>query len=194
MLRMRCPQCEKEIKADESLAGQRGRCPRCGETVVLPMPEGDPLLSSGNEARKLPEELIDMTAMVDIVFFILIFFMVTSFNSQQAAIDLPIPRATAADAAQANASRSLDDFEEDSDYFIVRIDADGTLWLDGAEVAGAPELARRLREELRKDQAPTRLLLVSEAEAPYGAVVEALDTAREVGLEELRISVVEEDA
>lgn len=194
MLRTRCPECNKEIKADESLAGRRGKCPRCGAAVLLPLPEGDPLLRHGGEARKLPEELIDMTAMVDVVFFILVFFMVTSFNSRQASIDLPIPRATAADAAQAAQGRTLDDFEEDEDYFIVRVDADGSLWLDGAEVAGNPELARRLRVELRRPQAPARLLLVAEAEAPYGAVVEALDTAREVGLEELRISVVEEDA
>lgn len=194
VIRFRCPQCNQEIKADESLAGRKGACPRCGEAVVLPLPDNDPILHHANVARKLPEELIDMTAMVDIVFFILIFFMVTSFNSKQASIDLPIPRATAADAQQDASARSLDDYEEDDDYFIVRVDADGTLWLDGAQVAGNPELARRLRDELRPADAPRRLLLVAEADAPYGAVVEALDTAREVGLDELRISVVEEEA
>lgn len=194
MIRTNCPQCSQEIKADDSLAGRKGRCPRCGQEVTLPWSDNDPLLRpSAGVDRKMPEELIDMTAMVDVVFFILIFFMVTSFSARQAAVDMPRTRVTESARAAANAVSSLEDFEEDDDYFVVRIDADGSIWLDGSEVAGIPDLAHRLREESRSAAAATRLLLVAEGDAPHGTAVEVLDTAREVGLEELRISVVEEE-
>ena len=38
------------------------------------------------------EDLIDMTAMVDIVFFLLIFFLVTSMQSLESVINLPAPQ------------------------------------------------------------------------------------------------------
>ncbi len=37
------------------------------------------------------EDLVDMTAMVDIVFFVLIFFMVTSMQGVFSSISLPAP-------------------------------------------------------------------------------------------------------
>ena len=40
------------------------------------------------------KDLIDMTAMVDIVFFLLIFFLVTSMQSIEAVINLPSPQAS----------------------------------------------------------------------------------------------------
>ena len=39
------------------------------------------------------ENLVDMTAMVDIVFFLLIFFLVTSLQSLESVINLPSPQA-----------------------------------------------------------------------------------------------------
>ena len=51
-----------------------------------------PLVAHGR--RPEHEDLIDMTAMVDIVFFLLIFFLVTSMQSIEAVINLPAPQAS----------------------------------------------------------------------------------------------------
>ena len=43
-------------------------------------------------AKKMAvEDLVDMTAMVDIVFFVLIFFMVTSMEGVYSSINMPSP-------------------------------------------------------------------------------------------------------
>ncbi len=42
--------------------------------------------------KPLYENLVDMTAMVNIVFFVLIFFMVTSMQKTFTAIEMPSPQ------------------------------------------------------------------------------------------------------
>ncbi len=34
----RCEKCHKEIKADESASGKRGKCPFCGQSTYIPAP------------------------------------------------------------------------------------------------------------------------------------------------------------
>jgi DNA-directed RNA polymerase subunit RPC12/RpoP len=99
-----CPYCGKKLSASETSAGREKTCPNCRARVVVPTPEvaaqkeaaGDskrrkatdhPLLLMGR--RPEHKDLIDMTAMVDIVFFLLIFFLVTSMQSIEAVIGIP---------------------------------------------------------------------------------------------------------
>lgn len=35
-MKFKCPKCEKTLKASDSMAGKRGKCPACGQTLVLP--------------------------------------------------------------------------------------------------------------------------------------------------------------
>jgi hypothetical protein len=35
-MRVRCPKCNKALKVDDKMAGKRGRCPGCGEVLVVP--------------------------------------------------------------------------------------------------------------------------------------------------------------
>ena len=65
------------------------------------------------------EDLVDMTAMVDIVFFVLIFFMVTSMEGVYSSIDMPSPDPQ---KVATSGKRSVNDFESDKEYVVVRID------------------------------------------------------------------------
>src|SRR4051812_39131856 len=103
LIRFNCPHCDCRIKAPASRAGRKGRCVRCGQAITVPADTPESAKAAESAHRLLPavtkhaenEEMIDMTAMVDIVFFLLIFFMVTSYNSQQASIEMPAPAPTA---------------------------------------------------------------------------------------------------
>ena len=37
MIRTRCPHCQEPVKAPDSLAGKKGRCPECGGVIPLPI-------------------------------------------------------------------------------------------------------------------------------------------------------------
>src|SRR5438094_3402162 len=78
-----------------------------------------------------PEDLIDMTAMVDIVFFLLIFFMVTSLQALEAVMNLPTPQSA---EGGVSTSRSVADLENDPNYITVRIEDDDSIWVEDTQV------------------------------------------------------------
>ena len=136
------------------------------------------------------EELVDMTAMVDIVFFLLIFFMVTSMAGLSSSIGMPNP---AAQRTTARARQTIADFEQDADYAIVHIDRDNTIWFNGVEIPSGQELRVKLREAKRGANPPRRLLVVGSGEAKNATVVTVLDAGNDVGMEEIRLAVDEKE-
>src|SRR5262245_36281408 len=120
-----CPQCGKRLMAKESMAGQQRTCPKCHASVTVPLPAQTTQPKETKEeevpqqtdhpllimpSRPEHHDLIDMTAMVDIVFFLLIFFLVTSMQSLEAVINLPMPQAPAQTAENV---RQVPDFSND---------------------------------------------------------------------------------
>ena len=210
MITFHCSSCQRELKVDDATAGKRGKCPYCATKLVVPLasqPAKAPVkqeAEAASFASLLPppkaqdhEEWIDMTAMVDIVFFLLIFFLVTSLKPKQAAIEVPVPEARQkAEKGVNSGQKSVADFEKDSDFVIVRIDSDDTIWVDDAMVPSQQELSSRLRAAMHGEAgAPGahRMLVLANSDALYGTAVMVLDTGSEVGMEENRLAVVDEN-
>src|SRR6185295_13365815 len=121
----RCPYCGKKLGASEKSAGKEKTCPNCRARVRVPTPEAalaaktedvSPRTEADHALLLMPRrvqhrDLIDMTAMVDIVFFLLIFFLVTSLQSIEAVINLPAPQAP---ATAANSLQAVPDLTNDS--------------------------------------------------------------------------------
>ena len=210
-LKFKCPQCGKRLQAEVSDAGGQARCSGCGATVEIPRwqgqrppppPESASAKNGGGNAPKKPhlhppiipptpkhdEDLIDMTAMVDIVFFLLIFFLVTSIQSLEAVMDLPSPQAQAGASSRV---QTVSDLENDPEFIAVRIEDDDSVWVEEEQVFGEQELRVRLRRA--KDEAETtRGVLVSgNADASHGAAVMVFDACMSVGLEDIRLTVKE---
>ncbi len=207
MIRFRCDGCGKHLKVADSLAGKRGKCPRCGAVVNVPTPPRagrfGPTASASHAssfASLLPasrkadhEEWIDMTAMVDVVFFLLIFFMVTSLNSQQSSIEMPVPESEQSAAASASKRRTIADFESDDEYLIVRIESDDTVWIDDVEARTRTDIVQKIRQGIRGDAAgPNRLLVLANGDAHHGRAVMVMDAGREAGIEDIRLAVEED--
>ena len=156
----KCPNCGKRLRADASRAVGAANCPRCASTFTIPAATEPAAAATPDDADEKPasdhgmllvrpmgthdEDLIDMTAMVDIVFFLLIFFMVTSMQSLEAVIGLPTPQ------AQASASSSVAQIANDPNYVTVTIYEDDTVWMDDEQIFGAQDLRTRLRPSERK--------------------------------------------
>jgi biopolymer transport protein ExbD len=188
-----CPKCGAQLVAKESRAGQQKTCPKCRSSVTVPAAdavaardelEDHEFLLMPSE-RKKHEDLIDMTAMVDIVFFLLIFFMVTSIQALESVIDLPTPQSTdAAASATAVAEES-----SDASLINVTIEADDTVWVEDQQVFGRQDLRVKLRDE---GPHASGLMIVGHPEASHGQLVMVLDAGADAGLHDLRFSINED--
>lgn len=192
-VRFTCPKCGKPLKADAAEAGRRGLCRGCGSTFTVPsaVPPARESAAPAPLVNPRPvhmEDLIDMTAMVDIVFFLLIFFLITSIQSLQSSIELPSPEASK--SAQGEL-RTLQDYESNADYVIVRIEPDDRMLVDSQEVYSEQELRSKLREARESESPPNGILVVGHADASHGAAVKAFDAAADVGMQNVRLSVEE---
>lgn len=197
MIRFACPNCGKSLKAPMTDVGRKGACRACGAKFTVPLPETP--LEEVLEPKKTgpaapfkkghfesPEELVDMTAMVDVVFFLLIFFLVTSIQSLQSAIKLP--SAEARESADGK-METVADYESNEDYVVVRIEPDDRMLVDDVEISSEQELRIKLREARARDKPPNGLLLIGHADASHGAAVQVFDAASDVGMENVRLSV-----
>jgi biopolymer transport protein ExbD len=209
MIRFTCTSCGKRLKADDSHAGRTIACPKCRAPIKVPSaveallgpagpappvaaatapPQGTPPASEHAvllvpPRQKKHEDLIDMTAMVDIVFFLLLFFMITSLQPIAAVIGLPTPQ------AQASSAVSVSEIANDPNYVTVTIYEDDTVWIEDQEVFGAQDLRVRLRDAKREDDLLTGMLVVGSPEASHGTFVSVLDAGADAGLTELMFSV-----
>jgi biopolymer transport protein ExbD len=133
------------------------------------------------------EDLIDMTAMVDIVFFLLIFFLVTSMNALDSTIPLPAPTPQAGSSGGAGSTPTSVDGEDSS--ITVNIDRNDTIRIDGVEVTGQRDLLFKLRDLKNGPGRPEKLLVVGSSDASHGVAVMVLDAGHEVGMESVQMAV-----
>lgn len=116
----------------------------------------------------------DLTPMIDVVFLLLIFFLLTSIFSKPS-LPLDLPQAETATLEREPAHS-------------VTVKADGSLFLDGREVTHAllfTELSASYDRGGRRE-----ISLHSDRGVPFGKVVEVMDIAKKAGAED--ISVVAE--
>lgn len=119
---------------------------------------------------------ITLTSLIDVVFLLLIFFMVTySFpDFYRKKLDVRLPEARAADVSPARPQR-----------WVVEIDAAGRIALDGREVSPA-DLETRLRG---RGPAVTALVIRADERVSHGRVTAVLGIARATGVTDVAIAV-----
>ena len=126
-----------------------------------------------NRIREEEDAAIDMTPMLDIVFIMLIFFIVTTSFVKEAGIQVNKPEAN-----QAN--------KEPSANIFIAIRDTGEVWMDKRQVdveRVAANLERMLAEQ------PTDLVVIqADKKAEHGRVVEVMDQVKEAGIDEISIA------
>jgi biopolymer transport protein ExbD len=195
-----CPYCGRKLSVADTAVGQQKTCPNCRGRITVPTAAEAALAAKAAPAKPrtvddhpllyMPrrvehKDLIDMTAMVDIVFFLLIFFLVTSMQSLEAVINLPAPQppASAADSVQA-----VPDLTNDSSSILVTIDADDAIWVEDEESLSEQDLRSKLRAAKAKDDR-TSMLIKCAPESTHGTFVSVLDAGADAGMTEIQFSV-----
>lgn len=122
--------------------------------------------------REQPE--INITPLIDVVFLMLIFFMVSTTFAERTRLDVTLPETT--QEAKRDAPKGLR----------LTINAQGRIFLDGRPLANAQiqTIARALQQAVTGagSEDPPRLVIDADADARHQMVVRALDAAGRAGI------------
>ncbi len=116
---------------------------------------------------------IDLTPMLDVVFILLIFFIVTSVFVTEAGIEVNKPEASTVE-------------DTSGDLILIAIGPAGDIWIDGDQID--PRFIRS-RFELRLADAPNSAVIIqADQNANNEQVMLILEAAREANIENVSIS------
>ena len=120
---------------------------------------------------------IDIGPMIDIVFILLIFFMVTTTFVKDMKLELERPKASSAVAASSKAIRLF-------------VDYNGSIYLDGEQVR-LWLVQSKLRDLLGTSTSKV-VLVVTDEGVPAGRLIEVVDQARLAGAESVGVATKNE--
>ena len=122
--------------------------------------------------------VVELTPLIDVVFLLLIFFVVSTTFVRESALEIDLP-----DVDPAAASNEPGDIE-------VRVSADGDYAVNDRVLTNAAPsaLIKALREAFPGEtRSKPRVVVAADAGARHEAVVQVLDAARQLGLTNLSI-------
>ena len=119
---------------------------------------------------------INITPLIDIVFLLLIFFMVTATFDQTRSLAIQLPKSSSGAVSKTQKIIALD------------ISADKTIEFEGKRLS-IDALTAALKKALNK--APSRaMILRADKRVDHGLVVEVLDLAKKAGIQKIAIAAV----
>ncbi|MCG6937826.1 MAG: biopolymer transporter ExbD [Gammaproteobacteria bacterium] len=126
---------------------------------------------------------INLTPLIDVVFLLLIFFMVSTTFDRHARLKVSLPEASAKTSLQQKES------------LVLTIDAKGNYFINDRQVINQSldTLKQAITKSIGEDKVmkDVSLVLRADANTPHQAVVRAMDAASQLGLSRLSIATVE---
>jgi biopolymer transport protein ExbD len=116
---------------------------------------------------------INITPLIDILFLLIIFFVVTSTFLEQSGMRLELPSAETAEPTEVQ-------------ELVLNMDEAGLMRLDQLDVT-IETLSAALREKLAAGSGRV-LVIRADRDAPHGTVVEVMDIAKRSGVQDLVIA------
>jgi len=121
--------------------------------------------------RRLDPPDLNLTPLIDVVFLLLIFFMVSTTFDRETRINVTLPQA---DAEQA---------EEQPKAVEVTVDADGTYYVNQEEVVNTRiETLKRAMGKVARGDKQLPVVINADAKTPHQSVITIMDAARQLGL------------
>ncbi|MEE8291562.1 MAG: biopolymer transporter ExbD [Candidatus Tectomicrobia bacterium] len=129
-----------------------------------------------NPLRREDDLRIELVSMTDIVFLLLIFFMVsTTFVDFSRSLDIQLPDTKAADVAQK------------TQQYVIEIGQQGALRLDGQAVR-LEELTQQLQASRGTGQQRS-VIIRADKRLPYGQVITILGLVRQANIRDIAVAV-----
>jgi len=130
------------------------------------------------QPRSTEEPVVDLTSLIDVVFLLLLFFMVSTTFEHQSRLKVDLPEASAVEAPI-----------EAPDRLELVIDARGLMFLNDQQLVDSKE--RTIKAAFRQAVGEKRdipLILRADRETPHHFVVTAMDVAAQLGFANLSIA------
>jgi len=129
-----------------------------------------------HSARAEEEQSIDLTPMLDVVFIMLIFFIVTASFIKETGIEVNRPDALTAESKK-NAS------------ILVAVNANSEIWIDKRRID--VRAVRSNIERLRAENPEGAVVIQADEKATAEAVIKVMDAAREAGVYDVSLATEE---
>lgn len=126
-----------------------------------------------HDVPRPPTVRLDLTPLVDVIFLLLIFFMVSTTFQENQGIELDLPDATSAT-------------ESDDDQLRVRLDDEGGVYFQERKL-GVDSLEDAARAALERVERQF-VVVEADARAEHGAVVAVMDALRRAGAKGLTVA------
>lgn len=136
--------------------------------------------------RKARENVeINLASLIDVVFILLLFFVVTTTFTRETQLKVDLPEAASGTPPQPSELKTLE----------VLIGVDGGYSLNGQVLlkSDLPSLMGALQKESEGDNS-LPVVISADAKTPHQAVITAMDAAGKLGFAHLRITTVEAQA
>jgi biopolymer transport protein ExbD len=125
------------------------------------------------------EPFINLTPMIDVVFTLLVFFMLaTTFAERERLLDLQLPHTSS--AAAANKPQEL----------VINVSREGGVWIDGRSMQGE-QLAKVLSDTAQRDRR-TMVTVRGDRRGYYNEIVHVLDACMHAGLENVSLGALKD--
>lgn len=130
--------------------------------------------------RHRPEEVnVNLTPLIDVVFLLLIFFMVSTTFTKETHLQIDLPEASTEEVSESATVDTLD----------LVIDIDGQYSINGHNLLNSqPETLRRAILDQVADNRELPFSISADAKTPHQAVVTAMDVAGQLGFISLSIT------
>lgn len=137
--------------------------------------------------RRKPRENVEinLASLIDVVFILLLFFVVTTTFTRETQLKVDLPEAASGTPPEQTELKQLE----------VLIAADGSFSLNAKALlkSDLDSLMAALRKESEGDNS-LPLIISADAQTPHQAVITAMDAAGKLGFAHLRITTVEPQA
>jgi biopolymer transport protein ExbD len=129
-------------------------------------------------AKRKETPHVDLTPLIDVVFLLLIFFMVSTTFERESELAIELPEASA--RSDPTPEKHLD----------VSVDAKGRYYLDGRPLVNtqAATLLQALRQRAQELGGNPPVVVSADQASPYQAVMAVLDAAQRAGLARVRFA------
>ncbi len=124
------------------------------------------------------DNLIDLAPLIDVVFILLIFFMVSTTFSRESKLDINLPEATSEAEQQAK-----------PDVIVFSIDARSRFSINSKVLLNTQEatIKQALSEAMQGIKNPS-VLINADADAPHRSVVKAMDAIQRQGISQIGLA------
>ncbi|MBQ0741922.1 MAG: biopolymer transporter ExbD [Pseudomonas sp.] len=136
-----------------------------------------------NFRRKKPDEAsVNLTPLIDVVFLLLIFFMVSTTFTRETQLKLDLP--------QAASGQQVDSAETQQIELVISATGDIAINQKALAAPSMDTLKTALQRESAGDNS-LPLIITADAQTPHQAVIMAMDAAGQLGFTRLRLTTSE---